>query len=195
MHTAFPIRNDEDLSRAIALIDALWSAEPGSPEADLLEVMSTLVDRYEAEQSELPAADPIELIRFKLGELGWSQRELGRRLGWSSGRVSEVLGRKRPLTLAMVQSLSRVLGLPAGLLVHDHACAEDDPHAVALPPSLAREIRAQAERRGLSVEVAVADALSWAFHGAAVTTSAEEPTPANREPSPANEFSRRALQA
>ena len=114
---AFPIRNNDDLARAVRLIEELWDAEPNTPEGDLLEVMSTLVDAYEAEHSTLPAANPIELIQFKLRELGWSQRELGRRLGWGTGRVSEVLNERRDLTLAMVQQLSAVLELPPGLLV------------------------------------------------------------------------------
>jgi HTH-type transcriptional regulator / antitoxin HigA len=165
MRTAFPIRNDEDLDRAIELVDELWNAAPGSADADLLEVMTTLVDRYEASTSELPSADPIELIQFKLREFGWSQRELGRKLGWSAGRVSEILSRVRPLTLAMVRSLSRVLELPAGLLVHDTSSADESVLWIAVPPPLASTISTAAERRGVSVQVAATEALGWAFRG------------------------------
>lgn len=122
---AFPIHNDRDLERATALIHDLWDASPGTPEGDLLEVMATLVDLYESQHSNLPPANPRELIEFKLGELGWSQRELGRRLGWGSGRVSEVLSGKRSLTLTMVRQLSAVLEIPAGLLVHDDDTSAD----------------------------------------------------------------------
>lgn len=124
MNHAFPIRNDEDLVRAMNLIDALWDAAEGTPDHDLLHVMSELVDAYNARRSTLPAMDPRDLVRLKLKELGWSQRELARRVGWGSGRVSEVLGGKRPLTLAMVRSLSAVLDLPPGLLVHDRLDAD-----------------------------------------------------------------------
>lgn len=118
---AFPIHDEHDLERAHALVERLWDAEPGTEEGDLLEVMATLVDAYEAQRSVLPPANPRELIRFKLDELGWSGRELARRLGWSGGRVSEVLNGKRNLTLAMVRQLSAALEIPAGLLVHDGA--------------------------------------------------------------------------
>lgn len=116
---AFPIRNEEDLHRATELVDALWDAEPGTPEHDVLLVMAQLIDAYEAAHSTLPAADPIELLRFKLKETGWSQRELARRLGWGSGRVSEILSRKRRLTLELVRQLSQVFDLPPGALVHE----------------------------------------------------------------------------
>jgi HTH-type transcriptional regulator / antitoxin HigA len=162
--TAFPIRTAEDLERAIALVDELWGAEPGSAEADLLEVMSTLIDRFEAERSDLPPADPIELVRFKLTELGWSQRELGRRLAWSAGRVSEVLNRKRPLTLGMVRSLSRVLDIPTHLLVHDHRDEEGNGW-VAVSHDVGRRVTAAAARDQVSVERFVSSAIEASLAG------------------------------
>lgn len=119
MHTPFPIRNDADYARALEVVTVLWDAEPGTPDADTLEVMTALVAAWEARRRELPAADPREVIAFKLRELGWTQRELARRLGWGSGRVSEILSGKRPLTLRMVRELASVLDFPPGLLVHD----------------------------------------------------------------------------
>lgn len=163
MRAAFPIRTDADLERAIALVDELWNAVPGTAEADLLDVMASLIDRYEADRSELPPADPVELLKFKLAELGWTQRELGRRLGWSSGRVSEVLSRKRPLTLAMVRSLSHELGLAAGLLVHDHRDDEGNGW-VAVPVDLGRRLATiSSDRGGVQVHVIVSEALDRAF--------------------------------
>ena len=117
----FPLHNDADYQRALTLVDELWDAAPGSPEADVLDVMATLIEVYEKRQRTLPPADPRVLLTFKLRELGWTQRELGRRLGWGSGRVSEVLSGRRALTLRMVQELSAVLGLPPGLLVQREA--------------------------------------------------------------------------
>lgn len=115
---AFPIRNNEDLERAIALVTDVWDAPPGSAEADLLEVMSTLIDAYEASHSTLPHGDPVRLIEFKLKEHGWTQRDLARQLDWEIERVSEILNRKSPLTLEVVRQLSRVLQIPPGLLVN-----------------------------------------------------------------------------
>jgi HTH-type transcriptional regulator/antitoxin HigA len=140
-HLAFPIRNDDDHARAIELVDALWSATPGSPEHDLLEVMAALIHLYESERRDLPPPDPRALIAFKLRELSWSQRELGRRLGWSSGRVSEVLSGRRPLTLRMVQDLGRVLGLRAGALVWDPQPEAEHPDRHADPSEPAEDRR------------------------------------------------------
>jgi HTH-type transcriptional regulator/antitoxin HigA len=153
MH-AFPIRNDADLHRAVALIDTLWNAEPGSVEDDTLQVMSQLVDAYEARTSTLPPGDPVDIIRFKLNELHWTQNELARRLGWTSGRVSEVLNRRRPLTLTQVRDLSRILDLPAGLLVHDVADAAHRGRWVHLGAE--RVVHATDEQVVLAVQAALA---------------------------------------
>ncbi len=133
--SAFPLRNDADYQRALVLLDELWDALPGSAEADVLDVMATLIDVYEKRHRTLPPADPRQVIAFKLRDLGWTQRELGRRLGWGSGRVSEVLSGRRALTLRMVQELSVALGLPPGLLVHD--LRVEEPEAVNLRISTA----------------------------------------------------------
>ncbi len=145
---AFPIRTHADLERAVALIDSLWDAEPCTVAYDLLEVMAQLVDAYETAHRSLPAADPIELIRFKLKEQGWSQRELTRRLGWrSAGRVSEILNRKRPLTLEMVRQLSHVFELPPGLLIHNEH--EANGLWVRIPSDLAPKVVAAAQAQKL----------------------------------------------
>lgn len=119
MH-AFPIRNDMDLGRAVALLDTLWDAAPGSPEADVREVMAELIERYEAAalSQVLPPPDPKVVITAKCRELGLSERKLGELLGWkSAGRINEVLKGKRQLTLAMVRDFERVLGIPPGVLL------------------------------------------------------------------------------
>jgi HTH-type transcriptional regulator/antitoxin HigA len=140
MH-AFPIRNDADLDRAIALIDDLWDAAPGSTEADLCEVMAQLVEAYEARELSqvLPPPNPRLVIDAKRKELQWSQRELGRRLGWGSGRVSEILSGKRDLTLAMIRDLERVLGIPPGLLVAGHTPRSGEGTWVRLPDDLVQK--------------------------------------------------------
>lgn len=148
---AFPIRDDEDLTRALEMIDELWSAPPESDDALLLEVMSVLVEVYEAEHHAVSPGDPVELIRFKLQELGWSGRELARRLGWGSGRVSEILNHRRPLTLNMVRQLSTVLGLRPGLLVQSGE-SEQDFFWARIPVGLTRSARQRCEDLGMSVE-------------------------------------------
>jgi HTH-type transcriptional regulator/antitoxin HigA len=141
---AFPIRNDADLFRAIDLVDALWDAPSGSPEADLREVMALVIEHYEAGDlaQVLPPPDPLKVLEAKCKELGLSQRKLGELLGWkSSGRVSEVLSGKRHLTLDMVRDLERVLGISPGLLVADRASTADGEVWVRLPGTLVAAAR------------------------------------------------------
>ena len=172
MH-AFLIHNDADLTRAVALVDSLWDAAPGSPEHELLHVMSTLIDQYEARHSSLPSADPVEILAFKLRELGWSQRELGRRLGWSTGRVSEVLGRKRPLTLRMVRELSLVLNLEPGLLVHDVAEPDGYGRWLQLSPLTAGRLERLAKQAGLTPELLVNQLLNSLDPSARASTGSD----------------------
>lgn len=139
--TTFSIRNDADLARAVDLVDALWGAAPGTPAAEALDVMSERIHAYEAQARArvLPPADPRKLIAFKLRELGVSQRELARRLGWGAGRLSEVISGKRALTLNMVRELAPVLGIDPGLLVHDVREESDGGVWVRLPAELVEQ--------------------------------------------------------
>lgn len=135
---AFPIRDDADLSRAINLVDQLWDAPSDSPEADLREVMAELIETYEARELSqiLPPPDPSKVIEAKRKRLGISGRELGRRLGWSAGRVSEVVSGKRGLTLSMVRDLERVLGIDPGVLVANRSPSTNGTVWVQLPADL-----------------------------------------------------------
>jgi HTH-type transcriptional regulator/antitoxin HigA len=111
-----PIRNDDDHARTLEQIEALWGAEDGSPEAELLEVLVTLTNAYEAEHHAIGPPDPIEAIRFRMEQEGLSRKDLEPLLG-SRARVSEVLNRKRPLTLRMIRRLREGLGLSADVLI------------------------------------------------------------------------------
>ena len=140
--TIRPVRCRADLDAALARVEALWGAAPGTPEADELDVLLVLIEAYEAEHHAIPPGDPIEVIRYKLGELGISQNALAHKLGWTSGRVSEVLHRKRALTLAMVQDLAAELGVTAALLGGAERGAEAGVVTVRLPAGLAAQIAA-----------------------------------------------------
>ncbi|MBN2797837.1 MAG: helix-turn-helix domain-containing protein [Deltaproteobacteria bacterium] len=168
MH-AFPIHTPEDYDRAMEVIASLWGATVGTPESDLLAVMATLVELYESEHDTLGPGDPIEVIHFKLRELGWTQNELARRLRWGSGRVSEILTRKRPLTLAMVQQLSRALGIRAGLLVHDQREESSEGMWVHLPTEQAIRASARASAQGRGTSEWVNDALAPHLKGPVLT--------------------------
>lgn len=114
-----PIRTGQDHEAALAEIEALMSARPGTPEGDRLDVLATLVHAYEAEHHAIEAPDPISLLLFVLEQRGLDRAALQPMLG-NRGRVSEVMARKRPLTLAMIRRLQTGLGLPADVLVRPY---------------------------------------------------------------------------
>ncbi|MDA8230077.1 MAG: transcriptional regulator [Magnetospirillum sp.] len=116
MVTANPIHSDEDCDAALAEIGAIMDARPGTPEGDRLEVLSTLVQAWEARHH------PIELIRFAVEARGLKMADLEPMIG-GSGRVSEVMNRRRALTLAMILRLHDGLGLPAEVLVREYPLA------------------------------------------------------------------------
>jgi len=111
-----PIRNDDDHGRTLAEIERLWGASEGSPEAERLDVLVTLVQAYEAEHHRLEPPDPIEAIRFRMEQQGLTRKDLEPLIGGRS-RISEVLSGKRPLTLAMIRRLRHGLGISADVLV------------------------------------------------------------------------------
>lgn len=106
-----PIRSEADLAAALERLEELWGAALNSPEGDELEVLSVLVEKFEAEHYPLPASDPIEAIKFRMDQQGLTPRDLEPYLG-SSGRVSEVLNRKRKLSLGMIRRLHDGLHIP-----------------------------------------------------------------------------------
>lgn len=106
-----PIRTADDHAAALERIGHLWGAPIGSEAGDELEVWAVLVERYEAEHHPIPASDPIEAIKFRMDQQGLTPRDLEPFLG-SSGRVSEVLNRKRKLSLPMIVRLHQGLRIP-----------------------------------------------------------------------------------
>lgn len=114
-----PIKTEADYEVALAEIERLFEAAPGTPEADRLEVLTTLVEAYEDQHYPLPPPDPIETIFYYMESRGLSRRDLEPYLG-SRARVSEVLNRKRPLSLQMIRKLSGGLGIPAEVLIQPY---------------------------------------------------------------------------
>jgi HTH-type transcriptional regulator / antitoxin HigA len=110
-----PIRTDADYRAALAEAERHWDAEPGTPDGDRVEVLSTLIEAYEARHYPIPAPDPIAAIIFMMEQNGLTRRDLEPAIG-SRGRVSEILNRKRPLTLPMVRALSGLLNIPMDVL-------------------------------------------------------------------------------
>lgn len=115
-----PIHTEEDYEAALAEVEALWDAQPGTPQGDRLDVLVTLVEAYEAEHYPIPDPDPIELILHVMDARGLARADLEPYLG-SRARISEILNRRRPLTLEMIRKLQSGLGLPADILVQPYA--------------------------------------------------------------------------
>jgi HTH-type transcriptional regulator/antitoxin HigA len=106
-----PIRNESDLRRALSRIDKIIDAKSGTPEFDELEVLSTLVEAYENLHHEIEPPDPVEAIKFRMEQQGLRNTDLAPIMG-GKNRVSEVLSRKRPLSLGMIRRLHKSLRIP-----------------------------------------------------------------------------------
>jgi HTH-type transcriptional regulator / antitoxin HigA len=117
-----PIRNDEDHAQALAAVEGLWQAEPGTPEHDRLEVLAMLVDEYESRRWPIEARDPVELISYVMEQRGLTRKDLEAALG-SRARVSEILNRRRPLTMRMAWRLHEAFGIPADALIRPYDLA------------------------------------------------------------------------
>jgi len=111
-----PIRNQRDYKAALAEIDRLFDAQPRTSEADLLEVWVTLVEAYEQRNHPIPPPDPIEAILYFMESRGLARKDLEPYIG-SRAKVSEVLNRKRPLSIEMIRRLHQGLGIPADVLI------------------------------------------------------------------------------
>jgi HTH-type transcriptional regulator/antitoxin HigA len=114
--TVKPVKTEADYDAALRAIERLWKAKPGTPAADRLEVLVTLVEAYEAERWPIDPPDPVAAILFRMEQQGLTRRDLESYLG-GRGRVSEVLTGKRALTLAMIRKLHAGLGIPLESLI------------------------------------------------------------------------------
>ncbi len=111
-----PIKTQEQYKEYLKIIDTLIDCEENSSEEEILELVSILVESYEAKHYPIEAPDPIEAIKIKIEEEGLKRKDLAPFFG-SSSRVSEVLNRKRPLTLEMIKKIHHGLGISAETLL------------------------------------------------------------------------------
>lgn len=112
-----PIRSDADYQAALKEIEKLMESQPGTPNGDRMDVLVTLVEAYESKHFSIPEPDdPVQVLEYYMESRGLSRSNLINYLG-SKERVSEVLNRKRGLSLQMIQRLHTGLGIPADLLV------------------------------------------------------------------------------
>jgi HTH-type transcriptional regulator / antitoxin HigA len=120
--TIKPIHTEADHAAALATIERLWDAKPGTRDGDALEVLATLVDAYERQHTPILPPDPVEAIKFRLEQQGKSRKDLEPILG-TRARVSEVLSGRRKLSLAMIRGLHRALRIPLEVLVAEQVSA------------------------------------------------------------------------
>lgn len=111
-----PLRTRRDHAAALKEIERLWDAPERSKDSERLEVLLLLVQAYEAKHTPVPDPDPIDLLNHVMESRGLTRKDLEPFIG-TRARVSEILGRTRPLTLEMIRRLSEGLGIPSSLLV------------------------------------------------------------------------------
>ena len=114
-----PIRNEKDYQKALERLKDIFNAKKGSNEGDELEILSILIDTYEKENVPIGMPDPIEAIKFRMEQMGIKQKDLAEVVGFKS-RVSEILSKKRKLTLGMIRKLNSTLHIPTEVLVQDY---------------------------------------------------------------------------
>lgn len=114
-----PIKTKQDHKNALNRIEALWDAEPNTPEGDEFEVLVTLVHVYECEYYPIDAPDPVEAIKFRMEQQGLEKKDLVPMLGQIS-RVSEILNRQRKLSITMIRKLNEMLKIPLDSLIKDY---------------------------------------------------------------------------
>lgn len=113
-----PIADEAEYRTALALADALFDAEPGTPEGERLDDLITRIEAYEDAHFPIEPSDPIDVIRVRMEEKKLRPRDLEVMIG-SRARVSEILSRKRALTLPMIRRLSKGLDIPAEVLIQE----------------------------------------------------------------------------
>jgi HTH-type transcriptional regulator/antitoxin HigA len=111
-----PIKTNRDYVAALKAVEALWNAREGTRDADRLELLTLIIQAYEAKHFPIPDPDPIEFLLHVMEARQLTRKDLEPYIG-SRARVTEVLNRQRPLTLAMIRRLSDGLELPADVLI------------------------------------------------------------------------------
>lgn len=114
-----PIKSDKDYKKALKRLEVIFDSEPGSPNGDELEVLGILIDQYENEHFPIGLPDPIEAIKFRMEQMGYTQGDLATIVGLKS-RASEILNKKRKLTLEMIRQLHATLNIPTDVLIQSY---------------------------------------------------------------------------
>src|SRR5213593_3715415 len=111
-----PIRAKKDYEAALREVERLWGAKAGTTDGDRLDVLATLIDAYEGQHYPMDPPDPVEAIKFRMDQQGLTRKDLVEILGTRT-RVSEILNRRRNLSIGMIRQLHKKLGISAEVLI------------------------------------------------------------------------------
>lgn len=111
-----PIKTKKDYEQALGRLEIIFGAKKGTKEGDELEILGILVNQYEKEHFPIDLPDPVEAIKFRMEQLGYTQNDLAKVVGLKS-RASEILNRKRKLSLDMIRQLHEKLNIPTDVLI------------------------------------------------------------------------------
>ena len=114
-----PIKTEKDYQAAMARLETIFDAKLGTPEGDELEVLGVLIDNYERTNFPIDLPDPIEAIKFRMEQMDYSNKDLAEVIGFK-GRVSEILNRKRKLSINMIRKLHESMQIPTDVLVQEY---------------------------------------------------------------------------
>jgi HTH-type transcriptional regulator/antitoxin HigA len=113
------IKTKSAYNKALKRLEQIFDAKPNTEQGDELELLSLLIEKYEQERYPIEMPDPIEAIKFRMEQLGYTQKDLVKIFGLKS-RVSEILNKKRPLTLEMIRNLHEKLNIPTQVLIQPY---------------------------------------------------------------------------
>jgi HTH-type transcriptional regulator/antitoxin HigA len=114
-----PIKTKKDYQLALGRLEKIFDAKPGTAQGDELEILGILIEKYEAEHFPIDFPDPIEAIKFRMEQLDYTQSDLAKVIGLKS-RASEILSKRRPLTIEMIRKLRDTLRIPSDVLIQSY---------------------------------------------------------------------------
>jgi HTH-type transcriptional regulator / antitoxin HigA len=114
-----PIKTKKDYQQALERLEIIFDAKRGTQQGDELEILGILIDQYEKEHFPIDLPDPIEAIKFRMDQLGYTQNDLAKVVGLKS-RASEILNKKRKLSLEMIRQLHEKLNIPTDVLIQPY---------------------------------------------------------------------------
>lgn len=121
-----PLHTISDYEKALERLEKIMDAQPGEKEFEELEVLSILIEHFEEKKFPISAPDPIEAIKFRMEQLGLNRADLEKVMACGRGRVSEVLNKKRPLTLSMIRALHQAFQIPSDVLVQKYSLTQTE---------------------------------------------------------------------